>query len=207
MSLSEPNIVCPACKRKTAAPPSRDGALFSCDACEARLRWRLRGTQPLLELISRPLVFAAPATFPATPNQSSVVNASRHVAARPTVILQNLRSGLFAGSVRRYLFYSVLGLAFLSVCTVCLAPFLRNKGLDEQTNNLSPSVTPRHETVAPEAPRTRAGLIAVFEPSVCKVLTPESSGTGFLVSPNLIATNKHPSLGLNRPRFWHSDCR
>lgn len=190
------NIVCPGCKKKTAAPLARDGASFTCAACDARLRWRLRGTQALLELISGPSVQSPPPIVPAVQKQASVVKSGcSKTVIRPPNTAQIVHTGKSPGLYLRYIAYSACGIALVATLVVCVSLLLRNSNPPQPKIDIAEDVPPDVETtVESEVPpvlRTKAELIAAFEPSVCKVLTPESSGTGFLVAPNLIATNKH----------------
>lgn len=205
MAQVESSIVCPACRIKTVAPPSRDGALFSCGACQARLRWRFNGSKPLLELLTPAVGAVVQKPASGSPRRLSTGTSNTPVDRRQGQALpaQNPRSlsDFFTGNVQKYLIYSVSGVALLAVISLGLSSSFENDSLREPSaeasvsGDLSPE-TPVRETTVEEAnvqetPKTRAELIAAFEPSVCKILTPESNGTGFLVAPNLIATNKH----------------
>lgn len=174
MANGESSIFCPACRKQTLAPKSSDGVFFSCKLCQAKLRWRVRGSQARLELIS-----------------NSTTVAERENRRRQTPVNP---AGRFTGRRAVYVGSGLAAIVAVAALLISLAPWRRGEPSAGEANasvTIPAAQPPVDEEEVPRSPRGKVEVIAALEPSVCKIITPESSGTGFLVAPNLIATNKH----------------
>lgn len=191
MAVGESTIVCPACRKKTSAPTAQDGKLFSCNLCVAKLRWRARGSEFRLELLS------APQPSVQVDRQNLGTNPVRAAVPNPrpaTTLSLSPKQKPPKGTSKRYVYLAsgiFILVILLGVASYGLSGLFRSSDVPITTVQDPPTEETQAKPSAADIPLTRADLIANFEPSVCKLITPESSGTGFLVAPNLIATNKH----------------
>jgi len=162
-------VVCVSCKSILNAPKSAIGRVVACPHCKESFRLSLSECLP-----DQPVG-----------GQGTKPSQQTHTKGARRLRLTFLGIGL--------------GFGFASAILIAIVFFRYNRPMREQISGehaggVGPSLVVRSSNNEGESPRGEIGASALVEKvdkSICKVETYPSQGTGFMVAPNLAATNAH----------------
>ncbi len=194
-------ISCPSCGRTGRVPEHAIGRSVQCPACKHRYLLTTASAIPEgLELIDDP----PPDSRPKPPSKPS----ARRIESPPEPALDDPYAYAEASSptrshrepnsskVSRVVLVGGVALLLLALVTTVLVSGSRPG--DASSSSAKPVVAavtvPKVIALAPAAPGkalSTAEIVAESDPSIALIRGKSSSGTGFLVSPGLLATNAH----------------